>query len=111
MEFIHPSLLRPEMAAAARGGDASRGMAGEAEVESASLQTALFWRNIYREILTMEEQVLERINELMALQSPEARLEIQLTNVPVVVSQAQRFRDRLGYWDAQVYDLEQPGLP
>jgi len=84
-------------------------MLGEADLASASLQTAVFWKNIYREILAMEEKVLERINELMAFQSPEARREIQLTNVPVVESQAQRFRDRLGYWDAQVHKLEQSG--
>lgn len=102
---IPPSQL-PEMEAAARGGDAAHGMTDEDDIATASLETALFWQKIYREILTMEEKVLERIQELMALQSPEARLEVQLTNVPVVVSQAQRFRDRLGYWDARVGALQ-----
>jgi hypothetical protein len=36
----------------------------------------------------------------MADQSPEARQEVELTNVPVVAAQAERFRSRLGFWEA-----------
>lgn len=100
--------LRPDIEAAIRGGDATRGMDGEADVGSASLETALFWQTTYTEILAMEEKVLERIHELMALQSPQARREVELTNVPVVSSQAQRFRERLGYWDARVRSTSHP---
>jgi hypothetical protein len=59
----------------------------------------MFWRNIYQEILAMEESVLERIQQLMAEQSPQARQEVERTNVPVVVAQAERFRSRLGFWE------------
>src|ERR1019366_2201410 len=72
----------PDIAAAIRGGDDSLGMYGEADPATASLEQALFWRNIYTEILAMEEAVLERIQQLMADQSPEARREVELTNVP-----------------------------
>jgi hypothetical protein len=41
----------------------------------------------------------------MATQSAEARREVELTNVPVVVAQAERFRQRLGYWEARVHEL------
>ena len=54
----------------------------------------------------MEESVLARIRELMAKQSTQARREVELTNVPVVVAQAERFRQRLGYWEARVRKLE-----
>ena len=37
--------------------------------------------------------------QLMADQSPQARQEVALTNVPVVVAQAERFRSRLGFWE------------
>jgi hypothetical protein len=90
---------RPDIVAAIRGGDNSLGMEGEADLESATLEQALFWRNIYTEILAMEESVLERIEQLMADQSPQARQEVALTNVPVVVAQAERFRSRLGFWE------------
>jgi hypothetical protein len=36
----------------------------------------------------MEEAVLERIEELMTGQSPQAQREVELTNVPVVAAQA-----------------------
>jgi hypothetical protein len=94
------ALDRPDIVAATRGGDDSLGMEGEADLATASLEQALFWRNIYTEILTMEESVLMRIQQLMADQSPQARREVELTNVPVVVAQAERFRSRLGFWDA-----------
>jgi hypothetical protein len=93
---------RPDIVAATRGGDHSVGMDGEADPATASLEEALFWRDIYTEILTMEESVLERIHQLMAGQSPQARREVELTNVPVVAAQAARFRARLGFWESRV---------
>lgn len=97
---------RPDIVAATRGGDDSLGMEGEADLATASMEQALFWRNIYTEILTMEEAVLTRIQQLMADQSPQARREVELTNVPVVVAQAERFRSRLGFWDAACRRIE-----
>jgi hypothetical protein len=91
---------RPDIVAAIRGGDSSLGMEGEADPATATLEQALFWRNIYSEILAMEESVLERIHQLMADQSQQARQEVALTNVPVVVAQAERFRSRLGFWES-----------
>jgi hypothetical protein len=93
---------RPDIVAATRGGDDSVGMDGEADPATATLEQALFWRNIYGEILAMEEAVLARIQHLMADQSPQARREVELTNVPVVVAQAERFRSRLGFWESRV---------
>jgi hypothetical protein len=91
---------RPDIIAAIRGGDDSLGMDGEADPATATLEQAVFWRSIYTEILAMEESVLMRIHQLMADQSPQARREVELTNVPVVVAQAERFRSRLGFWEA-----------
>jgi hypothetical protein len=99
---------RPDMVAASRGGDISIRMEGEPDPATASLELALFWRKVYSEILTMEEAVLARIRALMADQSPEARREVELTNVPVVVAQADRFRVRLGFWEACVGAWQQP---
>jgi hypothetical protein len=98
--------LRPDLVAAARGGDATQPMDGESDPRTASLDQALYWRQIYREILAMEEKVMERIQDLMTKQSPQARREVELTNVPVVAAQAERFRERLGFWTARVLELE-----
>jgi hypothetical protein len=94
------------MVAAARGGDASHGMEGESDPKSASMAQALYWRKIYREILAMEEQVMQRIQDLMAALPARARREVELTNVPVVAAQAERFRQRLGFWNSRVHELE-----
>ena len=97
---------RPDMVAAARGGDVSRRMDGEVDPKAASMDEALFWRQIYVEVLAMEEKVMDRIQDLMSRQSPQARREVELTNVPVVAAQADRFRQRLGFWTARVHELE-----
>jgi hypothetical protein len=98
--------LRPDMVAAARGGDASHGMDDEGDPKGASMEQALYWRKIYREILAMEEEVLERIRDLMSALPAQARREVELTNVPVVAAQADRFRQRLGFWNARFLELE-----
>jgi hypothetical protein len=42
----------------------------------------------------------------MDTQSDVVKREVELTNVPVVVAQAERFRQRLGYWEARITDLD-----
>ncbi|HMJ39254.1 MAG TPA: hypothetical protein VK606_06845 [Verrucomicrobiae bacterium] len=97
---------RPDVVAAERGGDWTQAMDGEGAPAHATLEHALYWRQIYTEILAMEEKVLDRIRQLMNTQSDEARREVELTNVPVVVAQAERFRQRLGYWEARIAQLD-----
>jgi len=81
-------------------------MDGEGAPGEATIKQALYWRQIYTEILAMEEKVLVRIRQLMIKQSDEGRREVELTNVPVVVAQAERFRQRLGYWEARIAELD-----
>ncbi len=88
--------------AAERGGDWTQTMESEGDPDDATLEQAIYWSQIYTEILGMEEKVLKRIRELMATQSATVQQEVELTNVPVVVAQAERFRQRLGYWQERV---------
>ena|ERR1700730_9746963 len=97
---------RSDVIAARRGGDTEQGMETEADPITATMEQAIYWRKIYSEIVTMEEGVLARIRELMLAQSPEARHEAQLSNVPVVEAQLARFKQRHGYWDNRVLELE-----
>jgi|SRR5579859_81553 len=106
MSKLKPQDERPDVEAAIRGGDWSLRMDGEDVPEDASLPRALYWRQIYSEILAMEEKVLDRIQQLMARQSEAGRREVELTNVPVVVAQAEKFRQRLGYWEARIQQLD-----
>ena len=66
MSDIKAETGRPDVEAAIRGGDWSRPMDGEGVPADASLKQALYWRQIYTEILAMEEKVLDRIRKLMA---------------------------------------------
>jgi hypothetical protein len=111
MARILSKRLRPDVEAAERGGDWSKRMDGEGVPGDASMEQAVYWRQVYAEILAMEEKVLDRIRQLMVTQSDTARREVELTNVPVVVAQAERFRQRHGYWDARVHDLKANGRP
>jgi hypothetical protein len=106
MEKVRPKGERPDVDAAERGGDWSQAMDGEGAPADATLEHAIYWRQIYSEILEMEEKVLARIRQLMATQSAEGQREVELTNVPVVVAQAERFRQRLSYWEARVLQLD-----
>lgn len=94
------------MEAARRGGDWSQGMDGEGHPADGQAGDVEFWIDIYTDILAMEEKVLERVKELMATQTPEVRREVELTNVPVIAAQVDRFRHRLGYWKARKVDLD-----
>lgn len=86
-------------------------MDGEGEPGVANPVEAAYWLQIYTEILEMEEGVLRRIKDLMATQSAQARREVELTNVPVIESQVERFRQRLGYWKARSVELHEAGQP
>jgi hypothetical protein len=109
MAKIAPRRARPDVVAAERGGDWTKRMDGEGVPGDSTMEQALYWKQTYTEILAMEEKVLARIHQLMATQSDTARREVELTNVPVVVAQAERFRQRLGYWDDRVEHLRSNG--
>jgi hypothetical protein len=100
------SKIRPRIEAPTRGGTWHQAMDGEDVLAVSTLESALYWRQIYSEMLEMEEKVLARIDLLMDTQSEVVKGELDLTNVPVVVAQAVRFRQRLGYWEARVTELD-----
>ncbi len=105
MAKVKTKRRRPDLDAAERGGDWSQRMDHEGVPGDATIAQALYWKQIYTEILAMEEKVLATIRNLMVTQSKAGQREVELTNVPVVVAQAERFRQRLGYWDARVQHL------
>lgn len=109
MAELENALIRPEMAAADRGGDTTVGIEGEVNIGTATLEQAIFWSKVYAEIHAMEEKVMLRIEELMAVESPTVRLEVRRTNVPVIASQVERFRQRHEYWANKVRELQQAG--
>jgi hypothetical protein len=97
---------RPDVIAEIRGGDTEQAMEGEHDIDTSSMKQAVFWRDTYQEILTMEESVMARVVELMAAQSATSRREVEQSNVPVIAAQVERFRSRLGYWETRLQKLD-----
>lgn len=97
---------RRAVATAIRDAGWSQTIDGAGVLAASTLESALYWRQIYSEMLEMEERVLARIDLLMDTQSEEVKREVELTNVPVLVAQADRFRQRLGYWEARINELD-----
>lgn len=96
---------RADVIAAERGGDPDQRMTGEPDPTTAALDEARFWHDAYLEIVRMEEQVMARVHELMATQSPEVRLEAEMSNVPVLAAQLDRFRKRHHFWVQRIQEL------
>jgi hypothetical protein len=105
MSLLEQTDLRPDVAAAQRGGDPNQGMPDEPDLGTSSRDEAVFWRDLYKEILTMEEGVMLRVRELMASQRDEARREVELSNVPVIAAQIERFRLRGQFWSRRAVEL------
>ena len=96
---------RPDVTAAERGGDPLARMDGEPEPGVAALDEAGFWLETYTEIVAMQEQVMARVHELMETQSEAVRREAELSNVPVLAAQLDRFRQRRGFWESRIGQL------
>ncbi len=105
MQDDNPEPLRPDVAAEERGGNPDQAMTSEPEGAIASLEEARFWRDTYAEILQMEVEVMARVNELMATATPAVRLEAEMSNVPVIGAQVDRFRHRHTFWTDRVAEL------
>jgi hypothetical protein len=97
---------RPALDASTGGGGWGQATDDEAVLAASTLERALYWRQIYSEMLEMEEKVLARIDLLMDSHSEVVKGEVELANVPVVVAQAERFRQRLGFWEARITELD-----
>ncbi len=106
MDALSDSPQRSDVAAEERGGDPDQTMTTEPEARSTTIEEARFWRDTYAEILHVEEQVLAKVHELKARHSPEVRREVQMSNVPVITAQLERFRHRHEHWSSRVSELD-----
>jgi hypothetical protein len=112
MDALRDLPQRPDVIAEERGGDPDQTMTSEPEATTATIEEARFWRDTYAEIMEMEEQVMARVHALMARESPEVRREVEMSNVPVIAAQLDRFRHRHLFWASRVAELRRnPGPP
>src|SRR2546423_14287487 len=90
---------RKEEAAGAawEGADLERPIDGE-NPESESLEEARRWVAVYSHLVKLEEELLDMLAGAIPKMPDAAQREAEQTNLPVLASQAERFRHRLDYW-------------
>ena len=111
---------REEAAGAAwQGADLERPLTGE-DPGSESLAEARHWIAVYHQLVHLEQGLLDVLAHTIPGMPEAARKEAEKTNLPVLASQAERFRHRLAYWQKRRDELEgrsppaleqPPGLP
>jgi hypothetical protein len=97
----------PAIEAARKGADPHRTVDGE-DTSARSPDVARQWLKAYTELLELETDLLTLLAERLPRMSAEARQEAEDTNLPVIVSQLQRFRHRMEFWRKRRDKLEQP---
>jgi hypothetical protein len=96
---------RPEIEAARKGGDPDRPMDGE-DPDARAPETVRRWWKVYGELERLETALVDLLAERAAEMSEEARREAGETNLPVLLSQLHRFRERHTYWRQRALDIE-----
>jgi hypothetical protein len=106
MTISGPMLADPSGAteAARKGADPHRLMEGE-DPNTQSVEAAHQWLKAYAELLELEADLLDVVAERMATMSGDARHEAEETNLPVIVTQMERFRYRLEFWRQRKLEL------
>ena len=95
-----------EAAGAARAGaDLDRPIAGE-DPASDSLDEAERWIGIYHHLLSLEQDLFDRLAMHLTSMPPAAQREAESTNLPVLMTTLERFRHRLAFWQKRRDELE-----
>jgi hypothetical protein len=95
----------PEIEAARKGADLDRPIDGE-DPSARSDQAIRRWLRAYAELESLEAELLDLFAARSAQMSEDARREAAETNLPVLVSQLERFRKRHDYWQDRAENLE-----
>jgi hypothetical protein len=85
--------------------DLERPIQGE-NPESGSLEEARRWVAVYRHLVNLEQHLFDALAGMIPTMPREAQREAELTNLPVLAAQVERFRRRLDYWVKRQGDLE-----
>jgi len=99
---------REEAAGAAwEGADLERPISGE-DPESQSLSEARRWIAVYRHLVKLEQELFDMLARMIPTMPKEAQREAEMTNLPVIASQVERFRHRLDYWVTREQEIQSP---
>jgi hypothetical protein len=95
----------PEIEAARKGADPHRTIDGEDPAAQAP-DVIRQWLKAYSELRELEADLLDLLAERLPRMSDAARREAEETNLPVIVSQLERFRHRQNFWRKRKDQLE-----
>jgi hypothetical protein len=98
---------RPEIEAARKGGDPDRPIDGE-DPSAHAPDIVRRWLRAYSELEGLEADLLDLLAARVARMSEEARHEAAETNLPVLISQLERFRRRRDYWQRRQREIGSP---
>jgi len=98
---------RPEIVAARKGGDFNRPIDGE-DPKAQSPGAVRRWLKAYSELESLEAELLDVLAGRIAGMGDDARHEASETNLPVLISQLERFRKRHDYWRQRQQQLGDP---
>lgn len=90
--------------AAWEGADLERPLDGE-DPESRSLADAQHWIGVYHQLVQLEQEMLDVLARVIPSMPDEAQKEAEVTNLPVLASQIERFKHRLAYWQQRRDEL------
>jgi hypothetical protein len=96
---------RPAIEAAQKGADLHRMVDGE-DPDTQSPDSIRQGLKPNAELLALEADLLDLLAERLPQLSNGARREAEDTNLPVIVSQLERFRYRLDFWRQRKQDLD-----
>ncbi len=98
--------LKGEAADAAwEGADLERPIKGE-NPKTDSPNEARHWVAVYSNLVELEQNLLDLLARMIPNMPRDAQREAEETNLPVLVSQIERFRHRLRYWSKRRTELE-----
>jgi len=83
--------------AASAGAELDRPISGE-DPGSESVADARHWASVYRSLVALEEQLLDLFASNIPSMPREAQIEAEKTNLPILLTQVERFRHRLDLW-------------
>ena len=108
-EHDRMAFIKREAAGAAwEAADLERPIKGE-DPQSESLAEARRWVAVYNHLVKLEQELLDLMAGMMPGMPDEARREAEMTNLPVLASQVERFRHRRDYWVKRRKELEDAG--
>lgn len=69
------------------------------------------WRQVYSELLAFKHELLDRTRARVEQMTESARLEVEQTDLPVLLAEEARLRRRLEFWTRRNEELDSAASP